>query len=286
MTNRLDLRDLKEYSNIFNPTIFNLFKKEIKANYSEGKRIFDPKFSEKTLNIKEIKKGSFKVEREDTHGAHFYLSLIPELSAPFSDKVNEGILSVNLVESQLYNPKVELWESAREPKNIEYTRLIDRGLRAGVINFENLSIDEKNCIKLNIDIHVVKFSGELLDLIYYSLSKILKSYKLPKLVKINDAFKLIDEENILEEHNVITKDLTILKDICLCRTVYFSENYTYDYCSEVEVRSLNSGLFIVSDGNQKIKAIQKLGNIPVEENLLLNTIEESIKINLQTINKI
>ena len=104
--------------------------------------------------------GSARVKLGDTE---VLAGVKMSVGTPFSDKPNEGVLMVGAEFSPIASPKFETGPPREDA--IELARVVDRGIReSGAIDVKKLCIEagEKVWI-VNLDIHILNHSGNLID---------------------------------------------------------------------------------------------------------------------------
>ncbi|MEM0481194.1 MAG: exosome complex protein Rrp42 [Candidatus Aenigmatarchaeota archaeon] len=102
-----------------------------------------------------------------------------ELSQPFPDNPNEGILIVNAEFPPIAHEKFE--PGPPNETAIELARLVDRIIRSSeAIDLEKLFIEEGKVYGIFIDIHVINHDGNLLDASTLASVAALQITKLPK----------------------------------------------------------------------------------------------------------
>ncbi len=142
-----------------------LKKDYIQSLVSEGKRM-DGRGFEDRRNL-EIEKGfasekapgSARVKLGETE-VIVGVSLI--VGEPYSDRPNEGTMSVSTELRPIADPNFELGPPREE--SIEVSRVIDRGIReSGAIDFSKLFIEEGKVWIAFIDLHILNNAGNLFD---------------------------------------------------------------------------------------------------------------------------
>ncbi|MEM3341726.1 MAG: exosome complex protein Rrp42 [Thermoplasmata archaeon] len=159
---------------------------EVKRDYiymlaEKGKRIDGRKFDEFrqlkiTTGIIAPADGSAKVELGDTQ-VIVGVKILP--GTPFPDTPNLGVLTSNAEMGQIASPDFE--GGPPSPESIELARVVDRGIRESkAIDMEKLCIVAgEKCWMVFIDIHVIDFSGNLIDCAGISALAALKNAKVP-----------------------------------------------------------------------------------------------------------
>jgi len=130
-----------------------------------GKRIDGRKFDELrplsiTTGIIAPADGSAKVQLGDTQ-VIVGVKIMP--GTPFPDTPEQGVLTTNAEMGQIASPDFE--GGPPSPESIELARVVDRGIRESkAIDMEKLCITKgEKCWMVFIDIHVIDFSGNLID---------------------------------------------------------------------------------------------------------------------------
>ena len=187
-----------------------------------------------------------------------------ELSQPFPDNPNEGILVVNAEFPPIAHEKFE--PGPPNENAIELARLVDRVIRSSeAINLERLFIEEGKVYGVFIDIHVINHDGNLLDASTLASVAALKSTKIPKY----ENGKIIRNEFI---RNLEVEHLPIFVTIGK-----YNGNYIVDL-TQYEEEIVKDKIAIGTREDKMICAIQKLGGkfkFGELENLIDLAIEKS-----------
>lgn len=165
--------------------------------------------------------------------SNIYVRVFSELREPYEEEKKEGILSVFFNFSQLSDYSYEKWYP--NIYSIEAGRVIDRGLRSGVIDLSKLYIgdygDETNkCIAINIDIYAVDLGGNYIDAGFLGAMIALRKFKIPSdkygLSKPYDDFLKSKAycASISLFKDISYFDLTVLEKTCCTKLITFIFN--------------------------------------------------------------
>ena len=103
-----------------------------------------------------------------------------DLSTPFPDQPDEGMLSVNAEFSPLAHP--DFYPGPPKPESIELARVVDRGIRsAESIDLKKLFVKENKVLGVFIDLYVLNHSGNLIDAAALAAMAALNKARLPKI---------------------------------------------------------------------------------------------------------
>jgi exosome complex RNA-binding protein Rrp42 (RNase PH superfamily) len=167
-----------------------------------------------------------------------------DLEAPYPDSL-KGKLKLNFNTSQILEPNKELWVPNLE--SLEIGRVIERGLRANVINLDKLVIDSERVWSISLELHCFSLDGNIIDCGFLAALESLKNAKIP-----------------FQEYQIEKQDINWINQDCFCKTLYYFDTKIIENISVYETSCSDSGIcFILSDN--KIIALQKLkgGEIPL-----------------------
>ncbi len=172
-----------------------LKKKQIYELAESGKRIdgrglVDLRRIEINTNILDKAEGSASVKLGDTY---VIVGIKFEVSEPFPDIPNEGVLSVNAEFLPLASPSFEA--GPPDENAIELARIVDRALRGGkAINTQKLClIPGKKVWTVWVDIFIFDHCGNLIDASALASLCALITAKVPKTEIIGNEVKILDE---------------------------------------------------------------------------------------------
>lgn len=171
-----------------------------------------------------------------------------EIGEPFSDRPNEGVLTVNSEFVPLASPEFEAGPPSEE--SIELARIVDRGIRESqAIELEKLClIPGKKVYVIFVDIYVLNHDGNLIDASALASLAALLNTKLPIYVVENGEVKRTPEYMPLPTRNYPVA-VTFAN---------ISDKLVVDPWLEEE-GVMNARLTITFDKDGKICAIQKGG---------------------------
>ncbi|MEM1529978.1 MAG: exosome complex protein Rrp42 [Candidatus Bathyarchaeia archaeon] len=171
-----------------------------------------------------------------------------EIGEPFSDRPNEGVLTVNSEFVPLASPEFEAGPPSEE--SIELARVVDRGIRESqAIELEKLClIPGKKVYVIFVDIYVLNHDGNLIDASALASLAALLNTKLPIYVVENGEVKRTSEYMPLPMRNYPVA-VTFAN---------ISDKLVVDPWLEEE-GVMNARLTITFDKDGKICAIQKGG---------------------------
>lgn len=193
-----------------------------------------------------------------------------ELTEPYKDVPNEGVLKVNAELSPLASPE---FEGMLREEEVELARVVDRGIReSGAIELEKLCLEPGVKVwGIFVDITVLNHQGNLLDASSLASIAALLNTKIPKL----EGDKAIRGE-FEKQLPVIFKPVTIT----VCRV---GNNFFVDPSYEEEEIVEAKFSFGIRD-DDRVCAIQKFGkevefkDIEVALDLALNKSKELRKL--------
>lgn len=172
-----------------------------------------------------------------------------QLSTPFSNSPDEGILIVNTETLALANKNFE-----HGPPNkftVEISRVVDRTIReAPLIDLKQLCVVENSKVwKLHVDIYIIDFDGNMMDAAALAAICALLTTKIPTASCVNDEIT-IDED---------TQMNLPIKNKCMITTVTKINNQlifdpTYD-----EEQLMDSSLSVGFREDGSLCAMQKCG---------------------------
>jgi exosome complex component RRP42 len=173
-----------------------------------------------------------------------------ELTEPYKDLPNEGVLKVNVEFSPLASPEFGV-ESNEEA--VELARIVDRGIReSGAIELEKICLEPGVKVwGVFIDITILNHQGNLLDASALASTAALLNTKIPKL----EGEKIIRGE-FERQLPVIFKPITIT----VCK---LGNNFFVDPSYEEEEIVESKLSFGIRD-DDKVCAIQKFGSKELE----------------------
>lgn len=171
------------------------------------------------------------------------------VASPFSNSPDEGIIITNAELLAIASRKFEYG-----PPNkfaIEISRVIDRTIRESpLIDLKQLSIvDNQQCWKLNIDIYLLDFDGNIMDAACLAAVCALLTAKIPSTKTINGEVT-IDEENLIK--------LPIKNKSILCSIIKINNQLLADPLS-IEESLMDASLSIGFREDGSICALQKCG---------------------------
>lgn len=171
------------------------------------------------------------------------------VASPFSNLPDEGIIITNAELLAIASRKFEYG-----PPNkfaIEISRVIDRTIRESpLIDLKQLSIvDNQQCWKLNIDIYLLDFDGNIMDAACLAAVCALLTAKIPSTKTINGEVT-IDEENLIK--------LPIKNKSILCSIIKINNQLLADPLS-IEESLMDASLSIGFREDGSICALQKCG---------------------------
>ena len=174
-----------------------------------------------------------------------------ELGAPYSDRPNEGVFSVNAELLPLASKSFE--PGPPDERGIELARVVDRCIREGkAIDLEKLCIiPGKLVYVLHIDIYVLDYDGNYFDPSVMSAMAALATCTMPKYSATGER---IEGESIKVP----------IKDVPLSATLgIIKDKLLVDPCL-VEENSLDTSIVVCLDSASNVVAIQKNspGHIP------------------------
>ncbi len=181
-----------------------------------------------------------------------------EVKEPFSDTPNEGVLMVGAEFSPIASP--EFSPGPPGENAIELARIVDRGIREShAIDVEKLCIVEKEKVWIvNIDIHILDDSGNLIDASAVAAISALLDTKFPKY----QEEKVIYEEKTKKQLPLTCKPIAVTH-------VKIGESLFIDPMADEESAS-TARLTVGTKDNGNICALQKGG----VEGLTMKQIEE------------
>ncbi len=233
---------------------------------AKGERMDDRKLDEyrKIIIEKDVvykADGSAKVCIGDTQ---VLAGVKMSVGAPFPDKPNEGVLIVNAEFSPLASPEFETGPPKEDA--IELARVVDRGIReSGAIDTEKLCITEGEKVWIiNLDIHTLNHSGNLIDASALAAIQALLCTKIPE----------YDGEKINYEKKI--KSLPVRFKPVVVSVAKIADKLVVDPTLEEE-RVMGTKLIIATKDNGNICALQKMGSEPLD----MNEIETAFKIALE-----
>lgn len=172
-----------------------------------------------------------------------------EISEPFKDNPNEGILIVNAEFSPIASPEFE--PGPPDENSIELARVVDRGIRESkFINLEKLCIKEgEKVYGTFVDIHILNNDGNLIDASFLASIFALKNTKIPK-------YDMEKDEIIRGEYigNLEVNNFPVMITIC-----EFNGNYLIDPNYDEE-KLIENKISVCSTEQDKITALQKQGS--------------------------
>lgn len=177
-----------------------------------------------------------------------------ELGAPFPDRPNEGVFSVNAELLPLASASFE--PGPPDERGIELARVVDRCIREGkAIDLEKLClIPGKEVYVMYIDIYVLDYDGNYFDPSLMAAMAALATCKLPKYEVQGDKIVEVENEKIsVPIRNVpLSVTIGIIKDKILVDP------------NLVEESSLDTSIIIGMDNESRLVGIQKNapGDIP------------------------
>ncbi len=133
-----------------------------------------------------------------------------EISEPFPSDPEKGILITNAEFLPLASESFDLGPPTE--KSIEFSRVIDRGIRHGeIIPLEKFLLDDGKALALFLDLYVLDYGGNLIDTGSLAAMAALLNTKLPK---VEDSVILRDEyQGPLELRDiVVTTTFAKIKD--------------------------------------------------------------------------
>ena len=196
-----------------------------------------------------------------------HVSCRAEVGVTYEDSPGVGQLTVNFLESQLADPVEEAWAQMQKSETAEYSRLIDRGLRAAVISESRLHIKENACWKLSVDIASYSTVHQVVDLSYIAVLKLLRQFSLP----------VLKDEQTAE----CNRPGYIVDTECLATTVHMTQNHARLYTNllRVEAKSVNCAILVVNDSSGIIHTLQKTGSISQPAEVILAAVALGISEN-------
>ncbi|CAH6718885.1 exosome complex component Rrp45p [[Candida] jaroonii] len=218
-----------------------------------GERLNGRKLSE--LRVPEVdigQNGELTISAGDTK---IFIKISSEISKPYDDKPNEGILIIN-----------------NDIDNDILSRIVEKSIRkSNALDLESLVISTgKICWIIKIDLNILNFDGNLIDYCILGIMINLLLYKLPNYDIVDNSIKLYN----LDEKAPIS--LSILH-IPICFTISFYNPSTIEMnlkSDEVFEISLfdadkqeedlrDSYMVITLNSNKEIIQLSKLGGIPI-----------------------
>jgi exosome complex RNA-binding protein Rrp42 (RNase PH superfamily) len=193
-----------------------------------------------------------------------HVSCRAEAGLTYEDTPLSGQLTVNFLTSQLADPVEEQWSTMQKPQTAEYSRVIDRGLRAAVISESRLYIRENICWKLSVDISAYSTDHPIVDLSYVAVLKLLKKFSLP-------VYKG-------EQSAECNRPGYIVLTQCLATTVHMTKRHSRLYTSlgRVEADSVDCSILVVSSVSGSIRALQKMGSTSASAEVILAAVAVGI----------
>ena len=201
-------------------------------------------------DISKSAEGSARVKIGDTE---VIVGVKLEVGTPYPDTPDEGTIIVGAELIPLSNPEFELGPPGIQA--IEIARVVDRGLRESkTLDFKKLCIKQGEKVWLVlIDIIPINDDGNLFD-----------AAALAALAALRDTrFPSFDGEKV--DYKKKTKEKLELKKMPLSVTVIkIGDNYLVDPSTEEE-KVLDSRLTVASIEDGKLCALQKGGDIPIDD---------------------
>lgn len=184
---------------------------------------------------------------------------------PYPDTPDEGNLMVDVALPAMASPEFEF--GPPDIQSIEYSRVIDRGLREGkVIDLKELCIVPGEKVwAISIDVVVINDGGNILDTAGIAAMAALIDTRFPKLVN-----------NKVDYHEKTEKKLNI-KSIIIPVTVYKIGDYLILDPSEEEEAIAEARLTVTTKDSNTICALQKGGDYPINKDELDKMLELAIK---------
>ncbi|MEM4271438.1 MAG: exosome complex protein Rrp42 [Candidatus Pacearchaeota archaeon] len=249
-----------------------LTKKRIQEYLKTGKRfdsrgLLDFRKIEIETGVIKNAEGSARVKFGDSD---LIVGVKLDISEPFPDSEEEGVLITNAEFLPLASPRFELGPPQIDA--IELARIVDRGLReSGFIDFEKLCIKKGEKVwSIFVDIYPLNADGNLIDIAALGAIVALKTARFPKYDEKN-------EKVIYGEHT--EKKLPLSNKIPLTITFYkIGKNIIIDPVEEEEESSEGRISIAVSkDKEYLIHAIQKGGGCAFTEEEIGAIIDNAIK---------
>lgn len=187
-----------------------------------------------------------------------------DIGEPYPDKPDDGVMIVGAEFSPVASPEFEA--GPPDENAIELARVVDRGIReSGVIDTKKLCIKKGERVWLvNVDIHILNHSGNLMDAAALAAVTALWNSKMPELKgdKLN--------------HEKKTKKLPVkFKPITITFARIGESLFTDPNLDEENVMDMRLSVAVKDDGN--VCALQKggIGTLSLEE--IEKMIETAIK---------
>lgn len=183
-----------------------------------------------------------------------------QLETPYPDKPDAGMLITNAELTPMAAPRYEPGPPSNEA--VELARVVDRGIReSGVIDLEDFVVEEgEKVYVIFIDIHVLDFDGNLMDVASIGAATALLLGRLPQL----------DEEDNIDRDNYTDMPVNGLP-ITLTGSKIGSKIVFDPTADEEEVR--NARLTATIKEDEKVVNMQKGGSEPITADEVVDILE-------------
>lgn len=231
----------------------------------DGRRYSDFRKIEVVLNPVAKANGSAQVKIGDTM---VITGAKAEISSPFPDTPNEGVLQVHAEFVPLASP---IFEAGPPDENaIEVARVVDRGLRESrfVKLDELVIIPGRRVWSIYVDIYLLDHGGNIIDASMLSSTLAIYTCKLPK-------FNVSGDE-IIVERDSLDKPLP-LNDPVVSVTIGVIEEYLLVDPSMDEEAVIDGKLTFIFDKKGNVAGLQKMGARGIKMKTLEQAMELAMK---------
>lgn len=236
-----------------------------KGERIDGRRHSDFRKIDVVLNPVTRANGSAQVKIGDTM---IITGVKAEISSPFPDTPNEGVLQVHAEFVPLASP---IFEAGPPDENaIEVARVIDRGLRESkFVKLDELVIvPGKKVWSIYVDIYLLDHGGNITDASMLSSTLALYTCRLPKLT--------VSGEEVSIERDVYDKPLP-LSDPVVSVTIGVVEDYLLVDPNIDEEIVLDSKLIFIIDKKGNVAGLQRVGSKGIRTKVLEQAIDLAIR---------